>query len=167
MGVIHNLEWKQQSKESGGTIHRPQRKFKPTFSFQKNMCTVFCERKGCLLVDLLSQDSTINSDVYCDTLKKLCRAVQNKQREMLAQHEMLVLNHDNARSHTTATTQHLLTTLAGNKLIARRRAVQARPRTKRGPLYRILKSFLGGRRFHDNDKVKELLICGSDHRRQL
>jgi hypothetical protein len=58
-------------------------KFKQTTSTRKIMCTVFWDRKGMLLVDFLPQGSTINAGVYCDTLTKLRRMIQNKQCGML------------------------------------------------------------------------------------
>ena len=70
-------ESKQQSLEWRHTSSPTKTKFKQTTSTQ-NMCTVFCDRKGILLVDFLPQGSTINAGVYCDTLKKLRRAIQNK-----------------------------------------------------------------------------------------
>jgi len=61
----HSLHWK---------------KFKQTFS-TRNMCTVFWDRQGVLLVKFLPQGTKINSAVYCETLKKLRRAIQNKSAE--------------------------------------------------------------------------------------
>jgi hypothetical protein len=46
------------------------------------------------------------SEVYCETLKKLRRAIQNKRRGMLT--SGVVFLHDNARLHTAAHTQALL-----------------------------------------------------------
>jgi hypothetical protein len=57
-------------------------------------------------VEFLPQGSTINAGVYCDTLKKLHRAIQNKRRGMLSRG--VVMLHDNARPHTAAATQDLI-----------------------------------------------------------
>jgi len=35
------------------------------------MATVFWDRKGILLIDFMPPGTTINSDRYCDTLRKL------------------------------------------------------------------------------------------------
>jgi hypothetical protein len=59
-------------------------------------------------LEFLPQRSTINAGVYCDTPKKLCRAIQNKRRGMLSQG--VVMLHDNARPHTAAATQDLIAT---------------------------------------------------------
>jgi hypothetical protein len=85
-----------------------KKKFKQTISTRKIMCTVFWDRKGVLLVEFLPQVSTINAGVYCDTLKKLLRAFQNKQSSVLIRG--VVMLHDNAGPHTAAPTQDLITT---------------------------------------------------------
>lgn len=46
--------------------------------------------------------NTINAAVYCETLRKLRRAIQNKRRGMLTKGVMLL--HDNARPQTAART---------------------------------------------------------------
>jgi hypothetical protein len=65
------------------------------------MTTVFWDRKGVLMVEFMQQGTTIMSEVYCETLKKLCRAIQNKRREMLTSN--VVLLHDNACPHASTT----------------------------------------------------------------
>jgi hypothetical protein len=47
------------------------------------MTTVFWDRKGVLLVEFKQQGTTITSQEYCETLKKLCRAIQNIKPGML------------------------------------------------------------------------------------
>jgi len=70
------------------------------------MCTVFWVRKGVLLVDFLPQGSTINTGVYCDTLKKLRRASQNRRRGMFSRGVVMI--HD-ACPHTATAMQNLMT----------------------------------------------------------
>jgi hypothetical protein len=48
------------------------------------------------MVEFMQQGTTIMSKVYCETLKKLCRAIQNKRLT-----SGVVLLHDNARAHTS------------------------------------------------------------------
>ena len=81
--------------------------FKQAISTRKNICTVFWDRQGVLLVEFLLQGTTINSAVYCETLKKLRHAIQNKGRGMLR--VAILLLHDNARQHSVAQTQDLIT----------------------------------------------------------
>ena len=58
------------------------------------MATVFWDRKGILLIDFLERGLTINTDAYCETVRKLRRVIQNKRRGMLS--SGIVLLHDNA-----------------------------------------------------------------------
>ena len=71
------------------------------------MCTVFWDRKGSLLIDFLPRGETVNADRYCETLRKLRRAIQNKRRRMLT--TGVVLLHDNARPHTARCIAAVLT----------------------------------------------------------
>jgi hypothetical protein len=70
------------------------------------MATIICDRKGPLLINILPQGDTINAAAYCETLKKLRRAIQTKRIGMLTRGVCLL--HDNARPHTVRTTQELL-----------------------------------------------------------
>jgi histone-lysine N-methyltransferase SETMAR len=81
------------------------KKFKQRLSVRKLMATVFWDRKGVLMVEFIQQGTTITSVVYCETLKKLHRAIQNKIHGMLVSG---VLLHDNARPHTDFGTRTLL-----------------------------------------------------------
>jgi hypothetical protein len=40
--------------------------------------TVFWDRKGVLIEELMQQGTTITSRVYCETLKELLRTIQKK-----------------------------------------------------------------------------------------
>jgi len=67
-------------------------------------------------MDFLPQGSTINADVYCDTLKKLRRAIQNKRRGMLSRGVVMI--HGNSRPHTQQPQRKILSRhLAGNNSI--------------------------------------------------
>jgi len=68
---------------------------------------MFWDRKGILLVNFLPQGSTINAGVYCNTLKKLCRAIRNKRLGMLSRGVVMI--HDSTRPHTLLP-QNLITT---------------------------------------------------------
>ena len=48
------------------------------------LATFFWDREGVLLVDFLERGSTINCERYCETMKKLRRAIQNKRRGKLS-----------------------------------------------------------------------------------
>jgi len=100
-------ESKQQSLHWKHTGSPKRKKFKQTFSTRKIMCTTFWDRQGVLLVEFLPQGTTINSAVYCEMLKKLRRAIQNKRRGMLS--STILFLQDNARLHSAAQTQDLIT----------------------------------------------------------
>jgi hypothetical protein len=93
-----NAETKEQSKHSP---NKPKT-FEQTLPARKLMASVFWDRKGVLMVELMKQGTTITSEVYCETLKKLRRAIQNKRRGMLTYG--VVLLHDNACPDTAAPT---------------------------------------------------------------
>jgi len=100
-------ESKVQSLHLKLTGSPKKKKFKQMISTRKIMCTVFWDRQGVLLVEFLPQGTAINSAVYCETLKKLRHAIQNKRRGMLC--ATILLLHDNARPHSAAQTQDLIT----------------------------------------------------------
>lgn len=102
-----NAETKQQSMAWGHTNSpcKPK-KARQTFSTRKVMTTVFWDAEGVLLVEFMERGTTITSDVYCETLKKLKRAIQNKRRGKLSCG--VVLFHDNARPHSARKTQEIL-----------------------------------------------------------
>ena len=144
-------ETKRQSMEWRHTSSPVKTKFKQTLSNRKIMCTVFWDRKGVLLVEFCPQGTTINAAVYCETLKKLRRAIQNKRRGMLSRG--IVLIHDNARPHTAAVTQELLASFKWEQFNHPPYSPDLAPSDYH--LFQHLKSFLGGQRFDDDDDVKE------------
>jgi len=107
--------------------------------------------KGFLLVDFLPQGSTINAGVYCDTLKKLRRAIQNKRSGILSRGVVMI--HDNARPHTAVATQNLIPTFGWEQFDHLPYNPDLAPSDFH--LFLHLKSFLAGRRFHDDNEVKE------------
>ena len=132
-------ESKQQSMEWRHTSSPTKTKFKQTTSTQKIMCTEFWDRKGVLLVDFLPQDSTINAGVYCNTLKKLRCAIQNKRRGMLSRGVVMI--HDSARPHTAM--QNLIMTFGWEQFDHSPFSPDLPPRDFH--LFLHLKSLLAGR----------------------
>jgi histone-lysine N-methyltransferase SETMAR len=109
---------------------------------------VFWDRKGILLVEFLPQGSTVNTGIYCHTLKKLHHAVQNKRQGMLSQGVVML----HARPHTATATQDLTTTFDWEQFDHPPYSPDLAPSDFHVFLH--LKTFLGGQRFH-NDEVKE------------
>jgi len=75
-----------------------KKKFKMLPSAGKVMCTVFWDRKGVILLDFLEPGQTINSDRYIATLTKLKTRIYRVRPEKKT---TFLLQHDNARSHTS------------------------------------------------------------------
>ncbi|KAJ4448812.1 hypothetical protein ANN_00203 [Periplaneta americana] len=150
--VSHNTpETKRQSRQ----WHHPSspkkpRKFKQTFTTQKVMATVFWDRKGVLLLDFMPKGTTINANRYCETLRKLRRAIQNKRRGMLSRG--VVLLHDNARPHTAASTRELLDQFGWEIFDHPPYSPDLAPSDFH--LFIKLKDFLGGTRF-GSDELKK------------
>ena len=140
------MDWRHTSSPT-------KMKFKQTTSTRKITCTVFWYRKGVLLVDFLPQGSTINAGVCCDTLQKLCCAIQNERRGMLSQGVVMI--YDNACPHTAAAMQNLITTFGWEQFDHSPYSPDLAPSDFH--LFLHLKSFLAGRRFHDDSEVKEAI----------
>jgi hypothetical protein len=107
--VTDDVTWVSSQNRGCTHIHQTNRKSlnKRCLSARKLMATVFCDRKGVLMVEFTQQGTTITSEVCCvRNTKKLCGAIQNKMLGMLT--SGVVLLHDNARPHTVARTRALL-----------------------------------------------------------
>lgn len=80
----------------------PLRFSKPKMFMQthrrKQMATVFCDQKRILLVDYLEPAETITSERYCQMLRTLRQAIQNKRRGTLSSGIGFI--HDNDRPRT-------------------------------------------------------------------
>jgi hypothetical protein len=98
------VETKEQSNQCMNT-HSPNKpkKFKQTLYARNLMETVFLDRKGKLMVDFMQQGTALTSEVYCETQKEVCRAIQNRRLGMLTSDVMFL--HNNARPHTAARTR--------------------------------------------------------------
>jgi hypothetical protein len=72
-------ENRQQSMQWRHSASPKANKFKQMLYTRKIMCTVFWDRCGDLLIDFMTQGTTIHADVYCETVSKLWQAIQNKR----------------------------------------------------------------------------------------
>lgn len=144
-------ETKQQSREWRHSTSPKPKKFKQTQSAGKVMTTVFWDRKGLLLIDFLPHGKTVNSDRYCNTLRKLRRVIQNRRRGRLSSGVRLL--HDNARPHVSRQTQELLTNFDWTIVPHPPYSPDLAPSDYH--LFPKLKEHLGGQRFSTDDEVKE------------
>lgn len=143
-------ESKQQSMEWRHTQSPVRVKAKQTLSQRKIMASVFWDRHGVLLVDFMQRGTTINAEAYCQTLRKLRRAIQNKRRGMLT--KGIVLLHDNARPHTAGQTRDLLDSFGWEVLDHPPYSPDLAPSDYH--LFLHLKRHLSGNHYNDDDDVK-------------
>jgi hypothetical protein len=104
-----NVAIKKQSKQWMHThsLYKPKSLNKHFLPARKLMATVYLDREGVLIVEFMQQGTTITSEMYCGTLKKLRRlAIQSNRYGMLT--FGMVLVHDNARPHIAARTRALV-----------------------------------------------------------
>lgn len=149
--LYDNPETKEQSKQWMHT-HSPSKpkKFKQTLTKRKTMATVFWDQKGVLLVDFMEQGTTINKETYCETLRRLRRAIQNKRRGMLSSGVILI--HDNARPHSANVTKQLLQQFKWEVFDHPPYSPDLAPSDYH--LFREMKAWLGGQRFANNDELQ-------------
>ncbi|GFV59048.1 histone-lysine N-methyltransferase SETMAR [Trichonephila clavipes] len=98
----------------------------------------------------MKRGTTINSEVYCRTLKKLKRAIQNKRRDLLS--SGIVLLHDNARPHTAVITREVLRKFKWDVFQHPPYSPDLAPSDY--DLFTAMKKWLGGKNFADDEKLK-------------
>ncbi|GBN44354.1 Histone-lysine N-methyltransferase SETMAR [Araneus ventricosus] len=109
------------------------------------MANIFWDRKGFPLVDFMSKGITINANRYCQTLRKLRRAIQTKGRGMLS--GGIVLLHD-----TAGATQELLDKLGWEIYDHPPYSPDLAPSDFH--LFLKLKVFLRGKRFGSDEELE-------------
>jgi hypothetical protein len=111
---IHHfdLEKKRQSMEWHHTTSPRKKKFKAISSASKIMATDFWDCEGMILIDVLPRSQTINSDVDVETPKKRFRRVR-PHRDVTK----VLLQYDNAMTHTSLHTREAITNLRLSCLI--------------------------------------------------
>jgi histone-lysine N-methyltransferase SETMAR len=92
-------ETRQQSSQWMARGDCPPVKAKSCPSAGKRMATVFWDCQGILLIDWLPEHRTINSDYYITVLSNLKDAIKRERRGKWSRG--ILLQHDNARPHTS------------------------------------------------------------------
>ncbi|GFU99843.1 histone-lysine N-methyltransferase SETMAR [Trichonephila clavipes] len=153
--VAHvNVETKQQSMAWGHTGSPTRlRKARQTLSVSKLMVTVFWDVQGIFLIEFMTRGTTINSEVYCRTLKKLKRAIQNKRRGLLS--SGVVVLHDNARPHTAVRTREVLHKFKWDVFQHPPYSPDLAPSDYH--LFTAMKKWLGGMHFADDEELKNVM----------
>jgi histone-lysine N-methyltransferase SETMAR len=103
------------------------------------------------MVEFMQQGATTTSEVYCEILKKLRRAIQNKRRGMLT-HDVMLL-HNNTCPHTTVRTRALLE--HSNWELLDHPPYSPDPAPSDCHLFAYLKNWLGSQRFNNNEVLME------------
>ncbi|GFU53119.1 histone-lysine N-methyltransferase SETMAR [Trichonephila clavipes] len=146
----YESETKQDSMQWKHASSPPSKKFRAVKSAGKVLFTVFFDVQGPLLVEFLEHRKSINSDGYCETLRRLRRSI-NKRPGRLT--EGVVLFHDNARPNVSRVTQMELEKFKGETL-------EHPPYSPDMSLcdfhvFGPLKKHLKGERFNSDDVLKD------------
>ena len=113
---VHHFEpeLKRASMEWRHPTSPRSKKFKFQQSAGKVMVTVFWDSVGVILMDFMFKEATINSDVYIDTLKKLKARIR---RVRPALKMSVLLQHDNARPHTSLKTREVISSFGWTTIL--------------------------------------------------
>ncbi|UYV69280.1 hypothetical protein LAZ67_6003100 [Cordylochernes scorpioides] len=149
-------ETKEQYKQWKHTSSPKPLKFKQTFFCRETYGYRLLGPKGPIV------GTTINSNRYCETLKQLLRAIQNKRRGMLT--KGVRFHHDNARPHTASQTTALIGEFGWELVSHPPYSSDVAPSDFH--LFPELKKNLGGTQFQDDDKLEEAVLGFYAARRQ-
>jgi histone-lysine N-methyltransferase SETMAR len=147
-------ETKQQSRQWKHPESPKPRKFKQTLSAGKVMASVFWDRKGLLLCEFMPAGTTINANRYCETLKNLHSAIQNKRRGMLT--KGVRFHQDNARPHIARVTTDLINKFGWDTVTHPPYSPDIAPSDYH--LFPELKKHLGGTNFRTGEELKEEVL---------
>lgn len=121
---------------------------------KKVMLSVWWDFKGIVFFELLPDNTTINSEVYCHQLDKLNDSLKQKRPELINR-KGVVFHQDNARPHTSLLTRQKLLQLGWNILPHPPYSPDLAPSDYY--LFRSLQNFLDGKTFTSNEEVKNHL----------
>lgn len=144
-------ETKRASKEWRHSTSPKPKKFRATLSAGKVMLTLFWDNKGAILEHYMPRGSTVNSESYCDLLQNhLKPAIRSKRRGLLR--SGVLLQHDNARPHTSRVTVEKISNLRFECLPHPPYSPDLAPSDYH--IFGPLKEALGGKKFSTDDEVK-------------
>ena len=125
-------------------------KFKAQQSAGKIMATIFWDVSGPILVEFTPKGTTINSERYIETLKKLKARIKRVRPHLDV--SRVLLQHDNARPHTSLKTRETITSLGWTTLVHPPYSPDLAPSDYH--LFGPLKEGLRGKHYANNDAVK-------------
>ena len=127
---------------------------KPGLHPNKVLLSVWWDYLGVVHWELLPKGQTVNSEVLCQQLDRLQEALVIK-RPALVNRRGVVLQHDNARSHTSKMTQKKIRALGWEVLPHPPYSPDIAP--SHYHLFRSLQHFLSGKRFEEIDAISTAL----------
>lgn len=132
----------------------PQTTAKADIHQKKVMLSVWWDYKGIVHFELLPNNATINSEVYCHQLDKLNDALKQKRPELINR-KGVVFHQDNAKPHTSLMARQKLLQLGWDVLPHPPYSPDLAPSDYY--LFRSLQNYLDGRTFASNQDVKNHL----------
>jgi histone-lysine N-methyltransferase SETMAR len=115
------------------------------------MATVFWDKIRVLLVEFMQQDTTITSEVYCETLKNFVGPFRKKRRGMLT--SSVVLHHEYLRPPTVARIRTLLDHFNWELFDPPPYSPDLAPSAYY--LFTYLKNWMRSQRFNNNEELME------------
>ena len=147
----HDPESKEESKQWTSKGACGPLKARAAKSAGKVMATIFWDARGTILVDYLPRNQTMNGQYYAELLTRLRIAIREKRRGNLARGPLLL--HDNAPVHTSQVAQAAMRDCGFEQIPHPAYSPDLAPSDYH--LSPNLKKFLRGRRFPDDESLKE------------
>ena len=117
------------------------------------MPTVFCDSEGVMLLEFMPHKTTITGDTYASPMVALCENIKQKRCGKLL--SGILLLHDNASAHKSRISRDAVRKCDFIELNHPPYSHDLAP--SNCFLFRNLKKFLLGRRFPDDNSVKEVV----------
>lgn len=143
---MESMQWKHRTSPT-------PKKFRVEKSAGKVMATVFWDKDGLLLLEFMPRKSTINGEVYANTLAVLREKIKEKRRGKLTSGVLLL--HDNAPVHASRKAQAAIRACDFKQLDHPPYSPDLAPSDYY--LFRHLKKFLRGQRFSSDEEVKAVV----------
>ena len=144
---METMQWKHKTSPT-------PKMFRVEKSAGKFMATVFWDEKGLLLLEFMPQKTTITGQTYANTITTLREAIKEKRRGRLSAGVLLL--HDNAPVHLSAKSQAAIRQCGFQQLNHPPYSPDLAPLDYF--LFRVMKTFLRGKRFSSDEKVKEAVM---------
>ena len=116
------------------------------------MLCVWWDQWGIIHYELLPRNQTITAELYCHQLRRLNAAIREKRPE---QHHQVILQHDNARTHTANVTKVVIQELGWEVLPHPPYSPDLAPSDYH--LFRSLSNQLRGTSFGDDAQLQQWL----------